>query len=209
MRIIVSGVKGSGKTTVIQLIKKEFPKVKIFNFGDYIKKFIEKKYPKVKRDQWDEKVPLKEHKKFQMKAAKLIAKNMKNSKFVIIDTNLLFKKPIGIFPGLSEDILKILKPDIIAIMEYRPGDVLKRRLKDVSIKNDKKTVIGTVSSHREREIETEKIIELEQTMQREFLIAYATITGTMLKIINLRFKEKHGFEHAETAAKEIVKILKS
>jgi len=206
--MIVSGVKGSGKTTVIQLVKKKFPKVKVFNFGDHIKKFIEKKYSKLTRDQWDKNIPFEEHKKFQIMAAKDIAKEMKNSKYNIIDTNLLFKKSIGILPGLPEEVLKILKPDVIAIMEFRPEDILERRLKDVKISKLEKTEIGTISPHRERDIETVKEIELEQTIQREFLIAYTTITGTILKIINLRFKENYEFEHTEIAANEIIKILK-
>jgi len=208
MRIIVSGVKGSGKTTVIQLVKKKFPEVKIFNFGNYIKKSIENKYPKLTRDQWDKNIPFKEHEKFQKMAAKYIAKEMKNSKYSIIDTNLLFKKPIGILPGLSEEVLKILKPDLIAIMDYRPEDVLERRLKDIKISKSEKTEIGTISSHRERDVETVKEIELEQTIQREFLITYTAMTGTILKIINLRFKENYEFEHTEIAAEEIIKILK-
>lgn len=208
MKIVVSGVKGSGKTTVIQLIKKKFQKVKVFNFGDYIEKFAKKKYPKLKRDQWDKGISLKEHKEFQMKAAKSIAKESRGSKFVIIDTNLLFKKPLGIFPGLPRDILEVIKPDVIAIMEFNPEDILKRRLKDISIKGEMETIFGTISQHREREIATKEIIELEQTLQREFLIAYTAITGTILKIINLRFKEKYEFEHAEIASNEIVKILK-
>jgi len=143
-----------------------------------------------------------------MKAAKSIAKESKGSKFVIIDTNLLFKKPIGFFPGLPQDILEIVKPDVIVIMEFNPEDILERRLKDISIKGEKETIFGTISQHREREIETKDIIELEQTLQREFLITYTAMTGTILKIINLRFKERYDFEHAETASDEIIKILK-
>jgi adenylate kinase len=209
MIIVISGVKGSGKSTVTQLIKKKYPEVKIFNFGDYVKKIIEKKYPKLTRDQWDKKIPLGEQEEFQVKTAKVIAKEAKKSKLNLIDTNLLLKKPTGFFPGLKEETLKILKPDTIAIMEFKPEDILERRLKDLSLINKNKTKVGTTAEHRERDIETKEDIELEQTMQREFLISCSTITGASLEIINLRFKERHDFEHAEIAANKIIEILRS
>lgn len=203
MRIVVSGVKGSGKTTTINYVKKKID-VKVLSFGDYVVKLAEKKYGSVEREVMEEK-SREEHVEIQKMAAKQMKKDMESLKNIIIDTNLFFLKKDGIFPGLPEYVLEILNPDVLVILENDPKDILSRRLRDETKAGIHSIGVGkTRKRHAGRTI---KKIEEELELQKKFAVSCSNYTGCTIKIINLKYKESKPFEHAEKAAEEIVKIL--
>jgi len=194
MRVIVAGLKGSGKTTVLKFVNQKRPDIKILNAGDFFAQVF-KKYG-LDRDQGDLGIPREKYVSIQKEIFKNLAREVKRYKDVIIDTHLFLTKKEGYYPGLPEFAMKEINPDIIVVLEYDPKFILKRREKDLK-------EIG-----RQRSAEfTAEGIEWKQQVQRHFAFSSATFTATTVKIIKRYEKEKRDFEHAEKNAEEIVKLF--
>jgi adenylate kinase len=145
----------------------------------------------------------------QRKVARQLAEDARGAEDVLIDTNLLFIRQTGFFPGLTEEFLRILDPDVIAVMEVYPEAILERRLKDEKRTGEEITEAGTIAKQRIRHAgKSIEEVETEQEIQRSFALNCAFLIGCSVKIINLRFREKESYEHAKVAAEEIVKIMK-
>jgi len=191
MKLVVAAVPGAGKTTVLNVVKKKFPRAKIVTKGDLIFEFAKKHYGIKDRDQLRKKLTMKQQRTAQDWAAKKIGA-MKD-KIVIIDTHFSIKTPTGYIPGVSIRMARHMKLDGIILLEFRPEDVLERRKKDRSRLRDK---------------ETEEEIEAQQHVNEEFAVAIANEFEIPVDIVNLRYAEKKPFEHAKKAADEVVKIIK-
>ena len=205
MKIIFVAVPGSGKTTIMQLIKKQMPSIKIVNYGDEMLKIAFQRYGIKDRDEMRKKIPLNEYRKLQIEAAENISKIEED---VIIDTHVSIKMQGGYYPGLPEEAIKKIKPDAIVLAEYNPEDVIERRKKDMMLKEKVEYKEGIISMPRAgREIESYEEIELHQEINRAFATAVSFSVQCLLVIINLRFKQSRDFEHAEIAAKKIVELF--
>jgi adenylate kinase len=191
MKIIVAAVPGAGKTTTLEYLRKKLPQAKVVNVGDLILELAKERFGIKNRDELREKLNLRQQRELQIQAYKKIAEL--KEKYVFIDTHIAIKTPHGFFPGISHQTAEIIKPELIILLEYLPEVIIERRMKDVS---------------RKRDVETEKEIEEHQEINREFAIAVASYIQAAVEIINLRYKEKKPFEHAEKAAEEIVKLVK-
>lgn len=204
MKIILVSVPGGGKTTIMQIVKKKLPEIKIINYGDEMLKIAKEKYGITNRDEMRKKIPLKEYRKLQTEAAKNIAKIKED---IIIDTHLSIKMQGGYYPGLPEEAIKEIKPDVIVLTEFNPEDIIERRKKDMSLTQAIQKE-GIVSIPRTgREIENLEEIEMHQTINRLFAASVANISQSLIVIINLRFKQKKEFEHAEIAANKIADLF--
>ena len=192
MKIIVAAVPGSGKTTILKLVKKELPKSKVVNMGNLVLNLAKKEFGIRERDELRNKLTIDQQRYLQETAARKIA-SMK-SKHIFIDTHISIKTPNGYFPGLSEKTIHIIKPDLIIVLEFNPKDILERRLKDKS---------------RKRDIESLEEIEEHQRVNREFALSAATHTQSVVKFITFKKIQKKKFEHAKIAAKKIVELIKS
>ena len=190
MKIIVGAVPGAGKTTILKLVKKKMPGARIVNVGDLILELASKKM-RISRDELRKKLSLEQQREFQEEAYKKIARM--RSKLIFIDTHLCIKTPKGYFPGVSEETARLIKPEMIILLEFKPKDIIQRRLRDPT---------------RKRELESEEEIDEHQRFNRQFAISAASSVQAAVEIIDLRFKEKKPFEHAEKAAEEIVKLVK-
>lgn len=206
MKIVLVSVPGGGKTTIMQMVKKEIPEVKIVNYGDVMLQIAKERYGITDRDEMRKKIPVDEYKKLQLDAARVIG-NMQGD--IIIDTHVSIKMQGGYYPGIPEDIAKALSPDVIVVTEYNPEDIIERRKKDMLIKQATETKEGIVSVPRAgREIESYDEVEMHQTMNRLFAVAAANSAQSLLIILNLRFKQTRDFEHAEIASRKIVELFK-
>jgi adenylate kinase len=194
MRVIVAGLKGSGKTTVLKFVNQKRPDIKILNAGDFFAQVF-KKYG-LDRDQGDLGIPREKYVSIQKEIFKNLAREVKRYKDVIIDTHLFLTKKEGYYPGLPEFAMKEIDPDVIVVLEYDPKFILKRREKDLK----------EIGRQRSAEFTTEGI-EWEQQVQRHFAFSSATFTATTVKIIKRYEKEKRDFEHAEKNAEEILKLF--
>jgi adenylate kinase len=190
MKIIVAAVPGGGKSTVLKFVKEKLPTAKIIVAGDIFLEIARRKYRITDRDDLRKKLTIEQQKKIQEEVAKRISKI--RAKFLFINTHVLIKTPYGYFHALSEKTIKIIKPDMIIILEFLPEDILKNRL---------------VDKKRKRDIESIEAIEEHQTMNRTVAFDVASEIECPVKIINLRYKQKKPFEHAEKAADEIIKLI--
>ena len=194
MKVVVSGVKGAGKSTTIKFVLEKKPDIKVITVGNYFEKAFEKLG--LKRDQGDKAITKEIHKKLQKEAFNMIVKEMEKYKNVIIDTNLFFTKTEGFFPGLPENVLKKIEPDAIVLMEYKPEFILSRREKDIKAIGRERSASLTLEG-----------IELEQEVQRNYAFVCSELTGCTTMILRRYDPEKYEFEHAKKNAEEILKIF--
>jgi adenylate kinase len=170
-RIVAGGLPGVGKTTVItkaaEELKQKGHDAIVVTLGSFM--FDEaKKLGVADRDQM-RKLPVKEQKSLQLKAAQLISE-LKNE-LVFVDTHFFIKTAEGYFPGLPLDVLQLLEPSQVVLVQAPVKEIMGRRSKDGS---------------RRRDPESEEEVEEELSLSREFLVVAAATTGATMTIVNNR-----------------------
>src|SRR5512136_146182 len=178
--IVVTGIPGVGKTTVMQKAAEGLD-ITFVTFGSVMSDIAIKLKLVKDRDEM-RKLSLEQQKELQIKTAEQVGK-MKN---VIVDTHCTVKTPKGYMPGLPEWVLRKLNPTAIIIVEADPQEIFDRRAKDMTRNRDPDSV--------------EKIAE-HQMINRAAAMAYATLTGATVKIV---------FNHdnaLEVAVKEAEPVL--
>jgi len=189
MLVVVTGIPGTGKTTVaskaIEKLAQEGVKYSMVTYGTVMFEIAQEKKLVANRDEMRKLSP-KVQKEVQEKAAEKIRK-MSKGENVILDTHCSIKTPKGYFPGLPENILRKLKPDVIVIVESIAEEINLRRLNDRSRDRDDEGVEG---------------IRLHQDMNRNFAAAYCVLSGACVKIV----QNPQG--KVEQAAGEMASVLR-
>jgi adenylate kinase len=167
-KVIITGVPGVGKTSVItraiaRLEEEGIPYQNI-NFGSFMFEVAQKEGIADDRDQM-RKLSKDAQKRLQQLASQAIARINGN---IVIDTHASVKTPSGFLAGLPEWVLREIKPDMIILVENDEDQILKRRLSDLS---------------RVRDIEGGKDIASHQSFNRAVAAAYAMMTGCTIKCI--------------------------
>ena len=167
-KVIITGVPGVGKTTVInealKNLKNEGVEYQSINFGSFMFEVAKKDNIVRDRDQMrtlDRPV----QKRLQQRAAQAIAQLSGN---VLIDTHASVKTPKGYLAGLPEWVLREIMPDIIVLVETDNDQILMRRLTDET---------------RSRDKEGSRSIAEHQEFNRSIAAAYAMMTGCTIKMI--------------------------
>jgi len=160
-KILITGVPGCGKSTVVSEFLKLQGNYEVINFGDIM---IAQK--SMQRDELRRKIPQNQYKELQLKAAKQIT-NIAKQKDLLIDTHLVIDHPYGYTSGMPQEVLTELNPDMVVIIEAKPKDIEKRRLKD----------------SRDRDKETKYQIDLHQQLNRAAAMSIATLTNCAITII--------------------------
>ncbi|MCE4618830.1 MAG: adenylate kinase [Desulfurococcales archaeon] len=135
--VIVTGVPGVGKTTVINHLKKiaeeKQVKVEVVNFGSFMLNYAVKEGIIEDRDKIRT-LPLRKQLELQELAAKAIIEYAKlklgDDGFLIIDTHALVRTVAGYWPGLPKHVIDQLKPDLIAVIEAEPEVIAARQERD-------------------------------------------------------------------------------
>ena len=188
MLAIVTGIPGTGKTTVtIEAIKKlenDGVKYELMTYGDVMIDIAKSRGWVSDRDEMRLLKP-EQQREIQRLAAKKIAE-LKENAHIIVDTHCTISTLRGYLPGLPEWVLRELNPDCFIIVESVPEEINERR--------------GTDKS-RSRDVEGIEGIALHQELNRDIAMAYSIFTGMTVKII----KNPQG--KVDDAAKEMVCVL--
>ncbi len=172
--IVVTGVPGSGKSTVVGGALKELQKqgtvYKLMNYGDVMLELMKVREGIMHRDDM-RKVPAERYRGIQKEAGKKIADTSKNTP-VLVDTHCLVKKPEGYYPGLPIWVLEELKPEVIILVEAGEDEIVKRRAKD--------------ATERKRDADLLEEIKEHQQLNRAVAMAYSAISGAAVRVIQNR-----------------------
>ena len=187
--VVVTGVPGAGKSTVVQealkQLKAQGVEYEFINYGDVMLELMREREGVTSRDDM-RKVSTGPYREIQREAGRRIARAAKR-KPVLVDTHCLVKKPEGYYPGLPRWVLEELNPESIVIIEAIPEEVARRRIKDVARKRDKELL--------------EEVVE-HQLLNRATATAYAALTGATVRIIRNRDGK------LSEAVKEMVEVLR-
>ncbi|OYT48722.1 MAG: adenylate kinase [Desulfurococcales archaeon ex4484_42] len=195
--IVMVGLPGVGKSTVINLVVKKLKEkgynVEVINFGDFMLKFMVSKGYVKSRDEI-RKLPLTIQQEAQTKSAKEIRRRFEelSSKsegiFIgIVDTHALIKTETGLWPGLPKHVIEELRPHAIIVIEASPKEIVSRQLRDKT-------------RYRADYAREELITEL-LNLNRVFAISSAVLVGASVATV----MNKEG--KAEEAAEEVVNII--
>ena len=130
--IIVAGIPGVGKTTILQeldaVAKEKKVPLKIINFGNVMNDLFKKRGKEIHRDRM-RREDIATQARVQEQAARNIAKTPGNSALVV-DTHMFVRTSDGIWPGTPRRVLEALNPDMIILIEAEPEEIAKRRTDD-------------------------------------------------------------------------------
>jgi len=160
--IIVTGIPGVGKTTVMEAAAKARD-LRIAVYGTVMFEVASARGLVASRDEM-RKLPAETQKAIQKDAAKRIA----GMGDVIVDTHCSIKTPTGYLPGLPAWVLAELEPTAIVLVEADPQAILRRRQGDGTRRRDDDSL--------------EAIIE-HQEYNRRFAAAYATLSGATVHTV--------------------------
>ncbi len=135
--VIVTGVPGVGKTTVLSYAKdiaeKQGYRVRVVNFGDYMFKVARREGWVEHRDQIRH-LQLRKQLELQEYAARAIIEDtmsiLNEGDVLFVDTHAVVKTSTGFWPGLPKSVVEALKPDSIVVVESSPEIIIKRQQKD-------------------------------------------------------------------------------
>ncbi|KZX10745.1 adenylate kinase [Methanobrevibacter filiformis] len=181
--VVITGIPGSGSTTVLNKTLEEVDFIHI-NYGDMMIEIAKKKDIANHRDDLRKLSP-DVQKIIQKEAAKKI-KEKSESENVIVDTHCTISTPSGFLPGLPKWILEELNPSNFVIIEAYPDEIMLRRISDET---------------RNRDADRVKEIDLHQEINRSTAMAYATLTGATVKIL-----ENHDGE-LDKIVSQLVEVL--
>ena len=181
--VVLTGIPGSGSTTLLNRALEKVEYVHL-NYGDIMTEIAIEEKIVDDRDSL-RKLPAETQKEIQAKAAKRI-KERSESENVIVDTHCTINTPSGFLPGLPIWVLEQLQPDLFVLVEAHPDEIIYRRLSDES---------------RQRDVQKAKDIKLHQEMNRAASMAYATLTGATVKIV-----ENHD-NHLDSNVSKLVDVL--
>lgn len=169
--IIVTGIPGVGKTTVLnELVKKtgkKGVKLNVINYASIMLKVAKEKGKHVGRDDL-RRMPIDLRQALQMEAAEKIEKMIFEAPETIIDTHMIIRTNNGYWSGLPLNVLKKLHPSLFILLEAEPSEIVDRRLKDKTRERDKLLM---------------KKVKEEIGFSRSLAASSATLTGAPVKIL--------------------------
>ena len=170
--VIVTGIPGTGKTTVCtfveKLAKKASVETSVITYGTVMMGILQKRGKAMERDAMRRDTLDSQH-ELQREVAEAIAEKTKQAKGItIIDTHMAIRTPAGYMPGLPHRVLELLKPDMLVLVEAQPSEISSRRMKDAS---------------RNRDEVTEDGVKEELLVSRLMAGACAVATGATVKIV--------------------------
>jgi len=172
--VIVVGLPGVGKSTVLEGLEKEASrqglKIQIVNYGTVMMGLAEESGRQVSHRDEIRKRSAAFQRELQAEAARRIASMAEAfDGITLVDTHMIVRAGSGYLPGLPSHVLSLLKPNLIVLIEAPPSNILARRLKDAEV--------------RERETPIAEEVNFEIQLSRVMAAACSTLTGAPLTIV--------------------------
>lgn len=188
--VVVTGIPGTGKTTVCNIVQKYAEeagvKVNLLNYGTITLEVLAKRGEARERDAM-RKSDLSIQREVQKEVAQLISNRINQREaLTLIDTHMAIKTSGGYMPGMPSHVMQLLDPKLFVLVEAKPSEISSRRMKD---------------STRKRDDATEEAVKEELLFSRSMGSACAVLTGAPVKIV-LNSEGK-----PEEAAREIIRTL--
>ncbi|KPU63206.1 adenylate kinase [Thermococcus argininiproducens] len=184
--VVITGIPGVGKSTITRLaLQRTRARFRVINFGDIMFEEAVRANLVSHRDEM-RRLSLKTQRELQLKAAQRILE-ISRKEPVLLDTHATIKTPLGYMLGFPKEVIEVINPKFMVIIEANPSEILGRRLRDLK---------------RDRDVETEEQIQRHQDLNRAAAISYAMHSNALIKII-----ENHEDKGLEEAVNELVKIL--
>ncbi len=186
--IIVAGIPGVGKTTVLRELEtmgreKKIP-LRIINFGNVMNQLFRKKGKQIHRDHM-RRQDINQQTRIQQQAARRIAR-MRGRSSLVVDTHMFVRTIDGIWPGTPRRVLEALRPNLIVLIEAEPEEVAKRRM---------------VDNTRERESKTIEDARADLEWSRYMASANAVLAGVPIQTVTNREGQQR------QAAKELLRLI--
>jgi adenylate kinase len=165
LRIVIVGVPGVGKSTVVAKANEAIRGSNVQVFGSAM-------FDEALRLKWvkhrDEmrKLPVEKQKRLQEAAAARISRG--KGKVVFIDTHLFIRTPEGFWPGLPLRVIQPMKPTHLILVEASPKEIVARRKNDTT---------------RYRDEVTEEEVTAELVLARSFLSAASLVSGAPMTFV--------------------------
>ena len=160
--VIITGVPGVGKSTVIDAAQKA-KGYRVVVYGTEMFNVAQQRGLVKTRDEM-RKLDPSVQREIQEAAAHAIA----NMGDVIVDTHCTIKTPRGYLAGIPAWVAQALRPKQFILVEAPPADIVKRRNNDPT---------------RARDPDSEEDIAGHQAMNRAAAMAVATLTGATVAVV--------------------------
>ena len=184
MRVVIVGVPGVGKTTVVDRLNALLKGSELVNFGTLMLEHgLRLKWVK-HRDEL-RKLSVEKQRTLQTFAAAAISR-MK-AKAVIVDTHLFIRTKEGYWPGIPFEVARALKPTHLVLVEASAEEVLTRRARDKG---------------RYRDGATKEDLALELELARGYLPVISTLTGAPSFIV------ENSEGGSDRAAEKVARVLR-
>ncbi len=186
-RIVIVGIPGVGKTTVVSkvldILRSKGKNANVVNYGTVMLEQASKIHNLKSRDEM-RKLSIEAQRELQVHAATAISRM--DDEIVIVDTHLFISTKEGFWPGIPMNVLQALKPTNLIMVTATPEEILNRRKSDQT---------------RIRDEATEESLQRELGAANSLLFASTVITGCpALVAVN---SEGHIEQTAETIVNAI------
>jgi adenylate kinase len=166
LKVVVVGIPGVGKTTVVEKAALGIKGANIVTFGTVMfEEALRLKWVKQRDDM--RKMPVEKQKKLQKIAAQKIARRTDGVLFV--DTHLFIRTSEGFWPGLPFDVVRAMKPTHLVLVEAKSEEIRNRRMAD---------------STRSRDAVSIEDLDSELALGRSFLTVASSLTGAPILILS-------------------------
>lgn len=162
--IVVMGVPGAGKTTVLTKAVERSPGWRIITWGDVMAELAKQKGIAKDRDEM-RKLPLDAMKRLQEETADRLAKEKGNW---VLDTHCSINTPDGYYPGLPFSVLSRMKVRKLILVDAPLEDIIRRRAADKT---------------RRRDPQGRRELKAHEFANKALLFAYSAFTGAPAAVV--------------------------
>ena len=180
--LIVMGLAGAGKSTVLKYFLEKNRFIRVINYGDVAVDIAIKRGLVKNRDEINL-IPPEYHSRLQ----KEVVSRLKDTPKTILDTHAILRKKEGYLPGLTPDLFKKIKVEGFVFIDAPSSEIIWRR------KNDKT---------RKRKILTKDEIDRDRMLSEMLIASYSAAIGAPFFLIQNRNGK------INEAVKEFEKIIK-